>query len=236
MQFLQHNWRNKSDIADLRQEVYVRVCEAAHKRNSRCRPSISSSRTARNLLIDRVRREQVVPIEAVADLDALDIAMDDARARAQRSSRATNCAACRPHSTACRRAAARPSCWGASKDCRGARSPRAWASAKTPCPSISPTACARSPTFSTAILRISGGRSERGEFETQSPQCGDDIEAQAAALAAAPPFRGTGAMTDQAELDAWLAQSLAHQRRLLAARSGVGPHRAAGGVAPHLIG
>ena len=32
--------------------------------------------TARNLLIDRVRREQVVPIEAVADLDALDIAID----------------------------------------------------------------------------------------------------------------------------------------------------------------
>ena len=27
--------------------------------------------TARNLLIDRVRREQIVPIEAVADLDAL---------------------------------------------------------------------------------------------------------------------------------------------------------------------
>src|SRR6185437_5777371 len=31
---------------------------------------------ARNLLIDRVRREQVVHIDAVADLDALTIAMD----------------------------------------------------------------------------------------------------------------------------------------------------------------
>ena len=31
MQFLQHNWRNKSDIADLRQDIYVRVYEAALK-------------------------------------------------------------------------------------------------------------------------------------------------------------------------------------------------------------
>ncbi len=29
MQFLHHNWRNKSEIADLRQDVYERVCEAA---------------------------------------------------------------------------------------------------------------------------------------------------------------------------------------------------------------
>lgn len=29
MQYLQHNWRNAGDITDLRQEVYLRVCEAA---------------------------------------------------------------------------------------------------------------------------------------------------------------------------------------------------------------
>jgi len=73
--FLQHNWRNKSDIADLRQDVYVRVCEAA------CRqiPDATKAfvfRTARNLLINRVRREQVVPIEAITDLDSLGIATD----------------------------------------------------------------------------------------------------------------------------------------------------------------
>jgi RNA polymerase sigma-70 factor (ECF subfamily) len=33
--------------------------------------------TARNLLIDRVRHEQIVPIEAVSDLDALGVAGDD---------------------------------------------------------------------------------------------------------------------------------------------------------------
>jgi RNA polymerase sigma factor (sigma-70 family) len=75
MQFLQHNWRNKSDIADLRQEVYVRVFEAARKEiPDRPRQFVFS--TARNLLIDHVRREQVIPIEAVADLDAITVAMD----------------------------------------------------------------------------------------------------------------------------------------------------------------
>lgn len=75
MQYLRHNWRAKGDITDLRQEVYVRVLEAARKEiPERARQFVFS--TARNLLIDRVRREQVVPIEAVSDLDALTVAMD----------------------------------------------------------------------------------------------------------------------------------------------------------------
>jgi len=75
MQFLQHNWRNKSDIADLRQEIYVRVLEAAQKQI----PDNAAQfmfRISRNLLTDRVRREHIVPIEA-ADLDALEIAVDE---------------------------------------------------------------------------------------------------------------------------------------------------------------
>ena len=54
MQFLHHNWRNKSEIADLRQDVYERVCEAALRQ----RPNNTKAflfTTARNLLIDRVR-------------------------------------------------------------------------------------------------------------------------------------------------------------------------------------
>ena len=75
MQFLQHNWRNQSDIADLRQDVYVQVYEAA-LRAFPDQPRQFVFATARNLLINRVRRAQIVPIEAVADLDALEIAMD----------------------------------------------------------------------------------------------------------------------------------------------------------------
>jgi RNA polymerase sigma factor (sigma-70 family) len=76
MQFLRHNWRNTSDIADLRQEVYVRVLDAAQRQI----PDSATQfvfRTARNLLTDRVRREHVVPIEAAADMDALEIAVDE---------------------------------------------------------------------------------------------------------------------------------------------------------------
>ena len=75
MQFLQRNWRNKSEIDDLRQDVYVRVYEAAKvKIPHPAKPFVFA--IARNLLIDRVRHEQVVPIEAVADLDALGVAID----------------------------------------------------------------------------------------------------------------------------------------------------------------
>jgi RNA polymerase sigma factor (sigma-70 family) len=73
MHYLQHNWRNASDIPDLRQEVYVRVLEAAQERIPD-NPRHFLLVCARNLLIDRIRREQVVPMETFADLDALGIA------------------------------------------------------------------------------------------------------------------------------------------------------------------
>ena len=73
MQYLQHNWRNKSEISDLRQEVYVRVYEAA-KHEIPEWPKQFLFATARNLLINRVRHAQIVPIEAVSDLEALEIA------------------------------------------------------------------------------------------------------------------------------------------------------------------
>lgn len=75
MQYLSHNWRNRSDIVDLRQEVYARVFEAARTQiPEKTRQFVFT--TARNLLINRVLHEQIVPIEAVADLEALDIAKD----------------------------------------------------------------------------------------------------------------------------------------------------------------
>ncbi len=75
MQFLHQNWHNKADIEDLRQEVYVRVYEAAQKQIPEHAKTFIL-RTAHNLLVDQVRREQVVPIAAVADLDALGAAME----------------------------------------------------------------------------------------------------------------------------------------------------------------
>jgi RNA polymerase sigma-70 factor (ECF subfamily) len=75
MQFLRRSWPNKSDIDDLAQEVYARVYESAREKIPQpVKPFVFT--IARNLLIDRVRHEQVVPIEAVADLETLGVAVD----------------------------------------------------------------------------------------------------------------------------------------------------------------
>ncbi len=75
MQFLHNNWRNKHEIADLRQDIYVRIYEAAQKQIPvPAKPFLFQ--VARNLMVDRLRRAQVVPIEAVADVDALGFASD----------------------------------------------------------------------------------------------------------------------------------------------------------------
>jgi RNA polymerase sigma-70 factor (ECF subfamily) len=75
MQFLRHNWREQGDVEDILHDVYIRVFEAACRQiPEQTKPFVFT--TARNLLISSVRKRQVIPIEAVADLDALGIAMD----------------------------------------------------------------------------------------------------------------------------------------------------------------
>lgn len=76
MQFLRYNWRNQDDIADLLQETYLKVFESAQIK----RPDVTRSfvfTTARNLLINRVHRAKIIPIEAVTDLESLPIAVDE---------------------------------------------------------------------------------------------------------------------------------------------------------------
>jgi RNA polymerase sigma factor (sigma-70 family) len=76
MRYLHQNWRNKSDIEDFRQEVYAQILDAAEiKIPERAKPFLLA--TARNLLINRVRREHVVPIDAVADIDAIGLVSDE---------------------------------------------------------------------------------------------------------------------------------------------------------------
>ncbi|HVZ70449.1 MAG TPA: RNA polymerase sigma factor [Rhizomicrobium sp.] len=75
MQFLRRSGRSEADIADLRQEVYLRVCQQAEKEIPHpVKPLVFT--IARNLLIDQVRRGQVIPIESVADLEAINVAGD----------------------------------------------------------------------------------------------------------------------------------------------------------------
>ena len=75
MQFLHRNWRNQSDIVDLRQEVYARTWSAAQRELPQHTKRFVLT-TARNLIINKLRDEHVVPIEVIADVDALGAAMD----------------------------------------------------------------------------------------------------------------------------------------------------------------
>jgi RNA polymerase sigma-70 factor (ECF subfamily) len=75
MSVLQRYWQNESDLADLKQEVYLKIYEAAKtKRPDPVKPYLLT--VARNVVIDKVRKDQVVPIEAVADLESMNVATD----------------------------------------------------------------------------------------------------------------------------------------------------------------
>lgn len=76
MQFLRRSWPRREDVADLRQDIYVRVYEAARKQIPRpAKPFVFA--VARNLLIDRLRHERIIPIDGVSDLDAIEVAADE---------------------------------------------------------------------------------------------------------------------------------------------------------------
>jgi RNA polymerase sigma factor (sigma-70 family) len=68
MRYLRRNWRDVAELPDLRQEVYVRVFQAARVREPEQAGAFLFS-TARNLLIDRARRAQIVSIATFADLE-----------------------------------------------------------------------------------------------------------------------------------------------------------------------
>lgn len=71
-----NRWPNRDEVHDLRQEVYIRVYEAAAKARPTISPKTFLFQTARHLLIDRVRRSRIVSIEGVADLDVLNVLVD----------------------------------------------------------------------------------------------------------------------------------------------------------------
>lgn len=74
--YLLRVWPRKDEVPDLRQEVYARVYQAAVD----ARPSSPRSflfTTAHNLMADRIRHERVVSIEAVGDIEALAVSVEE---------------------------------------------------------------------------------------------------------------------------------------------------------------
>ena len=76
LKFLRRGWRNESDIKDLCQDVYMEVYEAA-KNELPVSAKAFIFAVARNVLVDRIRREQIVSIEAVADFETLGLAAEE---------------------------------------------------------------------------------------------------------------------------------------------------------------
>lgn len=74
--FLRRCGSQAGDLHDLRQEVYVRVYEAAAKARPH-HPRSFLLATARHLVTDRLRRGRVVSIEPVGDLEALNVLIDE---------------------------------------------------------------------------------------------------------------------------------------------------------------
>lgn len=76
MQYFRRSHASRNDAEDLCQDVFVRVYEAARVKNPNpVKPFVFTA--ARNILINRARRDQVVSIESVADIDAFEIALDE---------------------------------------------------------------------------------------------------------------------------------------------------------------
>lgn len=76
IQYLSRGGRTKSDVEDLRQDLYERVCAAGRRAIPHpTRPFVF--KIARDLLVDRARHEQVVPFESVENIEELSVAIDE---------------------------------------------------------------------------------------------------------------------------------------------------------------
>jgi len=76
MRYLSRKRAIEIDAEDLRNDIYIRVLEFAE--NSRpTAPRAFLFHTARNLLIDLARRNRVVAIDLLEDLDLLNVLIDD---------------------------------------------------------------------------------------------------------------------------------------------------------------
>ena len=74
--YLRRCWPRRDEVHDLRQEIYVRVYEAAAKALPTTPKSFLFA-TARHLMADRVRRSRVVSIEPMGDFEPLNVLVDE---------------------------------------------------------------------------------------------------------------------------------------------------------------
>jgi len=76
MRYLARVWPHRHELKDLRQDVYVRVFESALKEQP-ATPKAFLFATARNLVIDRIRRSRIISIDAGQDLAEAQFLVDE---------------------------------------------------------------------------------------------------------------------------------------------------------------
>jgi RNA polymerase sigma-70 factor (ECF subfamily) len=76
VRYLGRFWPSRHEVHDLRQEIYRRVYVAA-KKSRPLAPKSFLFTTARNLMADRVRRGKVVSMEALGDLESLNVMVEE---------------------------------------------------------------------------------------------------------------------------------------------------------------
>lgn len=69
-------WHHPDDLHDIIQETYAKIYQAAQSALPKA-PKAFLFTTAYHLLADRLRHKRVVSIEAVADLEALNVSIDE---------------------------------------------------------------------------------------------------------------------------------------------------------------
>jgi RNA polymerase sigma-70 factor (ECF subfamily) len=76
VRFLARKLRNPSDVQDIRHDIYVRILEAA-ERELPTSPKAFLFSVARHILIDRARRDRIVAIDLLEDLDVLNVLIEE---------------------------------------------------------------------------------------------------------------------------------------------------------------
>ena len=76
VRFLSRKLSNPADAQDIRHDVYVRILEAA-ERELPAQPKAFLFSVARNLLVDRARRNRIVAIDLLEDMDSLNVLIEE---------------------------------------------------------------------------------------------------------------------------------------------------------------
>ena len=74
--FLRRTRASPTEVQDIRHDIYVRVLDAAEEERPTS-PKAFLFSVARHLLIDRVRRERIVSMDLFADLDGMNLLIDE---------------------------------------------------------------------------------------------------------------------------------------------------------------